>query len=537
MNAVVQVQESEFFAPAPSDLIDNLIGRYRERRERIERIAEIINGGEYKGTLSYFLSGNSDGQSNIPCVERLFRAEGAIAALNSSCWSEALNLTDVYDCMPQNRRHEWNESIRKKTTPDFTEETVRPTLQALLNSRVKFLAERVDGIFRALSGEHVTNSPAAFGKRMIIAHMLSGYGTIHDDRCGYINDLRCLIAKFMGRDEPRWNGSSTLINALRSKYGKWQEVDGGAFKIRLYKKGTAHMEIHPDFAWRLNEILATLYPQAIPAKFRAKPTRQHKVFRMMGRPLPFAVLSMLQRLRAARDLNRDRSLDDSLYIHVPGCYDMLPDADCTSKHVIKEAESVLQAIGGARVSPCRWSFDYNPLPIVSEILVSGCIPDQKSHQFYPTPETLAQIAVKMADIGEHDLCLEPSAGMGGLADLMPKDRTTCVEISPLHCKVLAEKGLYAIEMDFIAWSAETRDRFNRIVMNPPFSEGRWQAHLQSAARILVSDGRLVAILPASARGKDVLPGYKLEWSQIYDNEFAGTSVSVVMLCATKGSRP
>lgn len=45
-------------------------------------------------------------------------------------------------------------------------------------------------------------------------------------------------------------------------------------------------------------------------------------------------------------------------------------------------------------------------------------------------------------------------------------------------------------------------------------------------------GRLVAVLPASAKGKDVLPGLKHEWSQIYNNEFAGTSVSVVILSAS-----
>src|SRR5690606_13535160 len=257
MNAIVN--SAEFFAPVSTDLIDELIGRYRAKRLRIERIADIINGDEYTGTMRYFLDGNRDTNSNLPSVERLFKLDGAVAALNSACWSEALALTDVYDCMPQKRRDEWNEQIRKRTAPDFTEETVRPTLQALLTSRAKFLAERVDGIFRALSGEHVTNSPAGFGKRMSIAWMLTSYGTSNHDRTGYINDLRCVIAKFMGRDEPGYGASAGLVDQLRAKWGEWQEVDGGALKIRLYKKGTAHMEVHPDIAWRLNEILASLH--------------------------------------------------------------------------------------------------------------------------------------------------------------------------------------------------------------------------------------------------------------------------------------
>lgn len=90
--------------------------------------------------------------------------------------AKALNMTDVYEYMPNNRRTEWNEQIREMKTPDFEEETVRPTIMELLNSRQQFFAERVDGIFRALSGDHVTNRPEGFGKRMILARVFNEYG-------------------------------------------------------------------------------------------------------------------------------------------------------------------------------------------------------------------------------------------------------------------------------------------------------------------------------------------------------------------------
>lgn len=65
-------------------------------------------------------------------------------------------------------------------------------------------------------------------------------------------------------------------------------------------------------------------------------------------------------------------------------------------------------------------------------------------------------------------------------------------------------------------------------MNPPFSQGRWQAHLEAAASLLAKDGRLVAILPASAKGKTLVPGFSHQYSETYANEFAGTSISVVI---------
>nr|WP_262384469.1 class I SAM-dependent methyltransferase [Pseudomonas fragi] len=112
---------------------------------------------------------------------------------------------------------------------------------------------------------------------------------------------------------------------------------------------------------------------------------------------------------------------------------------------------------------------------------------------------------------------------------MPKAKTVCVEISELHCEVLKAKGYYVECADFLKY--QPVGKYDRIVMNPPYSEGRWQAHIERAASMLKLGGRLVAVLPASAKGKDVLPGLKHEWSKIYSNEFAGTSVSVVILAA------
>ena len=85
-------------------------------------------------------------------------------------------------------------------------------------------------------------------------------------------------------------------------------------------------------------------------------------------------------------------------------------------------------------------------------------------------------------------------------------------------------------------AGELVDDFNQFF--PPVSTdlvselaARYQA--QRSKIMLYNDGRLVAILPASARGKDVLPGFNHEWSKVYSNEFAGTSVSVMILTATK----
>ena len=544
----------QFFAPATTDMVDALVGEYQFARKRIAQVAEFAAGEMCRSVIGYFLDGNATedrGRTSMrSSADQLFQDSGAVAALNATYWQKALDLTDVYNAMPQDRRNEWNAQIRNPQgvkkhrgkdsewetppLPDFEEETVRATLQGLLASRAKFLAERVDGIFRALSGEHVTNSPAAFGKRMIIGHLISSYGTTNHDRVGYINDLRCVIAKFMGRDKPRWNSTSTVVErARRERRGEWVTLDGGALRMRAYLKGTAHLEVHPDMAWRLNSILAHLYPLAIPPEFRAKPKKQPKDFVMMGRPLPFQVIEQLEGLETAynfvENTGPDAWRDKFRRVEIRNAM------QSKNRRLSEEAERVLAYIGGVKTQNDRngfyFAFDYNPREAIAEIICTGCLPDQKAHQYYPTPANVAEAAIELAQIGPQHACLEPSAGTGGLADLMPKDRTLCVEISALHCKVLEAKGFDVQCGDFIKMEASIG--YDRIVMNPPFNSGRWQLHVEHAASLLSKGGRLVAILPASAKNKDVLPGFSCEWSSVFANEFAGTSVDVVILVAER----
>ncbi len=542
------VGAEQFFAPASTDMVDGLIGQYKQARTRVEKVAEIM-AGELGGVVGYFIEGNKSERDNWYRLENLFAIEGAIAHLNADYWNRTLQLTDVLNVMPEKRREEWREQIRnplgKKRDkyakdyilpplPDFAEETVRSTIGELLAMRGKFFAERVDGIFRALSGEHVTNQPEGFGKRMILNGITNWYGGT--ERIGYINDLRCVVAKFMGRDEPKWNSSSSMVNLAKQRHGEWITLDGGALRIRCYLKGTAHLEVHPDMAWRLNGVLASLYPLAIPPQFRSKPKTKPKEFGLMQKPLPFAVVELLAGMKQA---NRMEPTGDFRRpynaVKIPNSLAFEFSSRDADKHTKAEAERVLESIGGVKQADGHFVFDYHPNDVLDDIVCSGCVPEQRSHQFYPTPASVAAIAVEMAQIGQDDVCLEPSAGQGGLADLMPKASTLCVEVSELHCSVLKAKGYSVEQADFIAWAHGQSAEWDRVVMNPPFDQGRWRMHLDAAASLVTPGGRLVAILPASARGNDLLPGWALEWSGTISNEFAGTSVSVVILAATRAA--
>lgn len=551
MSAAVLLSTEEFFAPVASDLVGSIVGQYRAERAKVEEIASYFSDTSYRVAVNNFTEGSRDSFSRFaPEPSTIFDLSKALPVLNATYWDRALKMTDVLNVMPQKRRDEWFEQIRcpqgKKRSgnnnewevppiPEFTEEAVRSTLGDLLLSRGKFFAERVDGIFRGLSRTHVTNCPQGFSKRMIIAGAITSYDTVNSSTAGLINDLRCIVAKFMGRDDPHYTSTDAAMKVIRRRNGEWMSLDAGNLRMRIYNGvGTAHLEVHPEMAWRLNAILASLYPASIPSEFREKPKRKIKDFVLMERPLPFLVVEALAGLEEARELNPNRGFRDNTFIRIHNAREFRRHS--TDKHVTAEAEQVLLSIGGVKTEKGYFQFDYDPDDVIGEIVCSGCVPDHKSHQFYPTPKDLAQRVIDLADIMPGHTCLEPSAGTGGLADLVPACRhMTCIEVSELHAAVLRAKGHYTLTGDFLnAASLTQHATFDRVVMNPPFDQGRWRAHLEAAANKLAADGRLVAILPSGAKQKDdLLQGFALNWHGPFDNQFPGASVSVVILVAER----
>jgi predicted RNA methylase len=120
--------------------------------------------------------------------------------------------------------------------------------------------------------------------------------------------------------------------------------------------------------------------------------------------------------------------------------------------------------------------------------------------FFPTPPALVDRMVEQAQFpqspSEDFSVLEPSAGIGSIADgiasEIPPDRIKCVEISSACCSVLELKGYNVGEGDFLQIPAG--ERFDRILMNPPFENGQDIDHVRHAFSLLKSGGRLVAIM-------------------------------------------
>ena len=112
--------------------------------------------------------------------------------------------------------------------------------------------------------------------------------------------------------------------------------------------------------------------------------------------------------------------------------------------------------------------------------------------FFPTPAGIAQQMIDAADIKEGMSVLEPSAGMGHIAEQIREAGVDpdVVEFSADRRELLEAKGFNVVANDFMEASGE----YDRIVMNPPFSDRRDAQHVQHAYTLLKPGGKLVAIM-------------------------------------------
>lgn len=114
--------------------------------------------------------------------------------------------------------------------------------------------------------------------------------------------------------------------------------------------------------------------------------------------------------------------------------------------------------------------------------------------FFPTPERLAVHLVKLANIQEGETVLEPSAGLGHIADeikkAVPDCFYQCIEYHSGLAEALKLKGHTTINEDFLTHSG----KYDVIVMNPPFENGQDVDHVNHAFSLLNEGGRLVAIM-------------------------------------------
>lgn len=110
-----------------------------------------------------------------------------------------------------------------------------------------------------------------------------------------------------------------------------------------------------------------------------------------------------------------------------------------------------------------------------------------------TPPEIAEQLVNLARIDEHSKVLEPSAGIGSIADIIRKitKNIDVCEYNYSFSNLLKLKGYNVVGNDFLEYNSEPV--YDAIIMNPPFSNNQDIEHLQHAYSMLKTGGTLVCI--------------------------------------------
>ncbi|MBW4494016.1 MAG: class I SAM-dependent methyltransferase [Oscillatoria princeps RMCB-10] len=117
----------------------------------------------------------------------------------------------------------------------------------------------------------------------------------------------------------------------------------------------------------------------------------------------------------------------------------------------------------------------------------------KLPDYYPTPQPVIQRMIQLAGVRSGQKVLEPSAGKGNIAEALSETGGIDLEViesQPPLREILALKGYKIVGNDFL----QHETRYDRIVMNPPFSGGFDSVHIRHAYECLRPNGRLVSVL-------------------------------------------
>lgn len=172
---------------------------------------------------------------------------------------------------------------------------------------------------------------------------------------------------------------------------------------------------------------------------------------------------------------------------------------------------------------------------------------KKIDGFFPTPPDLIETMFSMARVFEGETVLEPSAGLGHIAEAIrgeyPENELDVVEVNYALCEALEKKKFQAFNMDFLQVEEVSYDV---IFMNPPFEKHQDIDHVMHAYSLLKKGGRIVAVMAGNkknsqqAKVNDFVEFVEDHGGYIIDNEagafksaFRSTSVNTVTVYLEK----
>lgn len=126
----------------------------------------------------------------------------------------------------------------------------------------------------------------------------------------------------------------------------------------------------------------------------------------------------------------------------------------------------------------------------------------KDLQYYPTPKAVCDALMNRISITRNGRILEPSCGCGRLLDALssayPQAELRGVEYHMGRARQARDKGHNVVCANFLSLKPAWGDKYDAVVMNPPFYGLHYAKHIRHAMKFIQDDGVIYSILPATA---------------------------------------
>lgn len=237
----------------------------------------------------------------------------------------------------------------------------------------------------------------------------------------------------------------------------------------------------------------------------------------------------------------DSTLDVLADCRIDGTTLYLPDRQL-DRTLYVSVNKVLESLGGKWDRKAKGHiFSDDPSDALDAVVLTGSYDKPDDLGWFETPEHIARMVIDAAQIEPGMSVLEPSAGLGALAR-PARDAggsvDLCIEVHDGRAEALWGQGFPTSQRDFLV--GKVVNRFDRIVMNPPFARQQDIDHVAHALRHLKPNGRLVSIMSASvlfrsnrktAEFRETVERYGGVFAELPDGSFrsSGTNVRAVML--------
>ncbi|EHG2619515.1 DUF4942 domain-containing protein [Salmonella enterica] len=186
--------------------------------------------------------------------------------LDRGIWRDLMERSGMLSIMDAQAREQWYNSLEKDDIPAVSEANILSTFKQLHLNKGEVFERGVINVFKSLSWNYKSNSPCKFGSKIIVN------GLVKCDRWGYslnwswqrdrLADLERMLMLLDGKPVPdnRADVTRRLGDHIHKNRGS-NRYEDGMFKIKYFKKGTAHIIFkRPELVDRLNDIIARHYP-------------------------------------------------------------------------------------------------------------------------------------------------------------------------------------------------------------------------------------------------------------------------------------